>query len=139
MGPPPRALLERRTREMAIPCGEPGPFAQIMGAIDQAMWDMDARRARLPLWRHLGGAPRVQVYASGIGPDHAAEVAQAKHRQGYRAFKLKVGFGMERDVANLAALRSALGADATIMCDANQAWQPDEARGFIEQRVPHRP
>jgi D-galactarolactone cycloisomerase len=134
-----RALLERRTRQMAIQCGEPGPFAQITGAIDQAMWDMDARRAGLPLWRHLGGAPRVQVYASGIGPDHAVEVSQARHRQGYRAFKLKVGFGMERDVTNLAALRSALGADATIMCDANQAWQPNEARGCIEQLAPHRP
>jgi D-galactarolactone cycloisomerase len=116
-----RALLERRTRQMAIQCGEPGPFAQITGAIDQAMWDMDARRAGLPLWRHLGGTPRIRVYASGIGPDHVTEVAETKHRQGYRAFKLKVGFGMERDVANLAALRSALGANATIMCDANQA------------------
>jgi D-galactarolactone cycloisomerase len=134
-----RALLERLTRQMAIQCGEPGPFAQITGAIDQAMWDIDARRAGLPLWRHLGGTPRIRVYASGIGPDHVTEVAEAKRRQGYRAFKLKVGFGMERDVANLAALRSALGANATIMCDANQAWQPDEARGFIEQLAPHRP
>lgn len=134
-----RELLERRTRQMAIQCGEPGPFAQITGAIDQAMWDMDARRAGLPLWRHLGGAPRVRVYASGIGPDHAAEVAQAKRCEGYRAFKLKVGFGIERDTANLAELRSALGADALIMCDANQAWQPETAHRFIEQLAPYRP
>lgn len=134
-----RALLEQRTRQMAIQCGEPGPFAQITGAIDQAMWDMDARRAGLPLWRHLGGAPRVQVYASGLGPDHAVDVAQAKSRQGYRAFKLKVGFGMERDGANLADLRAALGADATIMCDSNQAWQPEDARECLEQLAPHRP
>jgi D-galactarolactone cycloisomerase len=134
-----RALLERRTRQMAIQCGEPGPFAQITGAIDQAMWDMNARRAGLPLWQHLGGTPHVQVYASGIGPDHAMEVAQAKRRQGYRAFKLKVGFSMERDVANLAELRSALGADATIMCDANQAWQAEEARDCIERLAPYRP
>ncbi|MEO6625898.1 MAG: mandelate racemase/muconate lactonizing enzyme family protein, partial [Burkholderiaceae bacterium] len=38
-----RALLEQQTRQMAIQCGEPGPFAQITGGVDQAMWDMAAR------------------------------------------------------------------------------------------------
>ena len=51
-----RAMLEARTRRMAIQCGEPGPFAQIIGGIDQALWDMSARRAGEPLWKHLGGA-----------------------------------------------------------------------------------
>src|SRR5688572_30104980 len=32
-----RSLLESRTRVMAIQCGEPGPFAQIIGGIDQAL------------------------------------------------------------------------------------------------------
>ncbi len=134
-----RALLEQRTRQMAIQCGEPGPFAQITGAVDQAMWDMTARRAGLPLWRHLGGTPRVRVYASGIGPDHVTTIVAGKHAQGYRAFKLKVGFGIERDVANLAALRTALGPCATLLCDANQAWRPEQARSFIAQLAPYRP
>ncbi len=72
---PVRALLDRRTRQMAIQCGEPGPFAQITGAVDQALWDLAARRAGVPLWRHLGGGNRVRVYASGIGPERVAEVA----------------------------------------------------------------
>ena len=120
-----RTLLDQRTRQMAIQCGEPGPFAQITGAVDQALWDMAARRAKLPLWQLLGGnSARVRVYASGIGPDKVVAVALAKQAQGYRAFKLKVGFGAERDMANLAAMRAALGTDAVIMCDANQAWPP---------------
>ncbi len=135
-----RALLERRTRQMAIQCGEPGPFAQVAGAIDQALWDMAARRAGVPLWKHLGGAQgRVRVYASGIGPEGVVEVALAKRDHGYRAWKLKVGFGPERDLANLAALREALGADATIMVDANQAWSPDEAPARIAALAPYRP
>ena len=134
-----RTLLEQRTRQMAIQCGEPGPFAQITGGIDQAMWDMAARRAGQPLWRHLGGTPCVRVYASGIGPHDVTQVAKRKFDQGYRAFKLKVGFGIDRDVANLAAMRAALGPDATIMCDANQAWRPDQAAGCIAQLAPHRP
>lgn len=135
-----RAMLERRTHALAIQCGEPGPFAQIAGAVDQALWDMAARRAGAPLWRHLGAAsPRVRVYASGIGPDRVTALALAKRAQGFRAFKLKVGFGPDRDRANLAAMREALGDEATIMLDANQAWSPDEAPARIAELASFRP
>ena len=132
-----RATLERRTHRMAIQCGEPGPFAQVIGAIDQAAWDMAARRAGVPLWRHLGGTdPKVRVYASGIGPDGVGAMALARRDEGYRAFKLKVGFGVERDRANLVEMRDALGEAATIMVDANQAWTPDEAPARIAEITP---
>ena len=135
-----RAMLDQRTRQMAIQCGEPGPFAQITAAVDQALWDMSARRAGVPLWQHLGGrSGKVRVYASGIGPDKVVEVMQAKHQAGYRAFKLKVGFSGERDVANLQAARMALGTDAIIMCDANQGWQPDDAPARIAALAPFNP
>lgn len=79
------------------------------------------------------------MYASGIGPDEVAEVALAKRDEGYRAYKLKVGFGPQRDVANLRALRVALGERATIMTDANQAWSPDDAAARIAELAPLRP
>ena len=134
-----RAMLEARTRRMAIQCGEPGPFAQIIGGIDQALWDMSARRAGAPLWRHLGGANRkVRVYASGLGPDAVGKTALAKQAQGFRAFKLKVGFSRERDRANTAELRDAVGASATLMADANQGWTPEQAPAQIEALAPFR-
>ena len=34
-----------------------------------------------------------------------------KRSEGYRAFKLKVGFGRERDLTNLKALRSVISVD----------------------------
>ncbi|MEO8753156.1 MAG: mandelate racemase/muconate lactonizing enzyme family protein [Casimicrobiaceae bacterium] len=136
---PVRAMLAERTRRMAIQCGEPGPFAQIAGAVDQALWDIAARRKGVPLWKHLGGQPRVRVYASGIGPEHVVETALAKRADGYRAFKLKVGFGKEKDVANLAAMRTALGDTATIMCDANQAWTTEDAATRLSELAPYRP
>jgi D-galactarolactone cycloisomerase len=132
-----RAMLEARTRRMAIQCGEPGPFAQIIGGIDQALWDMSARRAGEPLWKHLGGrSAKVRVYASGLGPDAVVEMALAKQAQGFRAFKLKVGFSRERDRANAAALRDALGAAATLMVDAKQAWSPEQAAAEIDALTP---
>jgi len=134
-----RALLERRTRQMAIQCGEPGPFAQLTGAIDQALHDLVARRAGVPLWKQLGGQPAVRVYASGIGPDHVDDIATGKRSEGYRAFKLKVGFGNDRDVANLAAMRAVLGPEVTIMLDANQAWTSAEAPARIAALAPYAP
>jgi len=127
------AELTRRFAVLAIQTGEHGPLHQIVAGVDMAMWDLFARRARRPLWQLLAGtdseaiAPPVQVYASGINPTDPDQLALQKRDEGYRAFKLKVGFGADRDLANLRLLRDALGQDATLMVDANQAWDFDEA------------
>jgi D-galactarolactone cycloisomerase len=138
-----REKLEAHVRRLAIQCGEPGPFAQIVGAFDQAMWDMAGRRAGQPLWKLLAtgdeGGNRVQVYASGLGPADVAATALRKRDEGYRAFKFKVGFGPEKDRANFAEVRAALGGEAVIMVDANQAWSPDEAMKRIAELAPFHP
>ncbi|MCG6206962.1 mandelate racemase/muconate lactonizing enzyme family protein [Rhodopseudomonas sp. HC1] len=119
--------LTQATAVLALQSGEAGPFAQTISGIDLAVWDLFARRQATPLWRLLGGAgPRIQVYASGLNPTGTEAMAEAALRQGYRALKLKVGFGAELDGANLAALRRLLG-DGPLAADANQAWSVDEA------------
>jgi L-alanine-DL-glutamate epimerase-like enolase superfamily enzyme len=76
----------------------------------------------------LGGAsPQMLVYASGLNPDEPEKLAARRYAEGHRAFKLKVGFGTERDRANLRALRGALGGNVTLMVDANQAWSLEAA------------
>lgn len=138
-----RERLESQVRKLAIQCGEPGPFAQVIGAIDQALWDMAGRRAAQPLWKLLATGPeggnRVRVYASGLGPGDVARNAVAKRDEGYRAFKFKVGFGAEKDLANFTEIRAALGDEAVVMVDANQAWSPDEALRRIAELAPFRP
>jgi D-galactarolactone cycloisomerase len=128
--------LSEGTAVLAIQSGEFGPIAQAIAAIDIAMHDLAARRAGLPLWRHLMGADApsdatatrtVPVYASGINPERPGERVQALRSAGYTAFKLKVGFGAERDVDNLAAVRAAAGTEAAVMVDANQAWDLETA------------
>uniref|UniRef100_C5D0S8 Mandelate racemase/muconate lactonizing protein n=1 Tax=Variovorax paradoxus (strain S110) TaxID=543728 RepID=C5D0S8_VARPS len=126
--------LTQRTAVLAIQSGEPGPMAQVIAGIDLALWDLCARRAGQPLWRYLGGAhDGVGVYASGINPDRPQDLAAARLAEGYRAFKLKIGFGRERDLANLAAMREVLGPGLPLMTDANQAWSLDEARAMAPQ------
>jgi D-galactarolactone cycloisomerase len=113
---------------LAIQSGEPGPVAQCVAGIDIAIWDLRARRAGKPLWLYLGGATsEISVYASGINPEHPETMAEMKQSEGYRAFKLKVGFGEERDLSNLTAMRAAVGQSSKLMVDANQAWSVETA------------
>ncbi|MBR1203720.1 MULTISPECIES: mandelate racemase/muconate lactonizing enzyme family protein [unclassified Bradyrhizobium] len=115
------------TEVLALQCGELGPFAQAISGIDLALWDLFARRLNVPLWRLLGGhSSRIKVYASGINPGGAAQTAEGALKRGHRALKLKVGFGAETDLANLAALRAIVGA-GMLAIDANQGWPVDQA------------
>lgn len=121
------ADLTAKTAVLAIQSAEPGPVAQCIAGLDIALWDLHARRLEQPLWRLLGGASgSVPVYASGLNPTAPEALAAQKLAEGYRAFKLKIGFGLERDQANLKALRAVIG-KAPLMVDANQAWDLDTA------------
>lgn len=134
------AATTAAVRVLAIQCGEPGSLAQVVAGVDIAMWDLVARRQQQPLWRMLGGhSGRVHVYASGLNPTQPERLALAKAAEGYTTFKLKVGFGAQRDVANLSNLRTALGDAANLMVDANQAWEVEEAIQMATQLAPMRP
>jgi D-galactarolactone cycloisomerase len=144
--------LTAKTAVLALQSGEPGPMAQAIAAVDIALHDLAARRAGEPLWRTLdrhGGRdgdrdadadpmprsarPAVTVYASGINPEGAGATVAGLRAAGHRAFKLKIGFGADRDLGNLAAARDAAGDDAALMADANQAWDVAEAMGMLER------
>lgn len=112
---------------LAIQTGEPGPIAQVIAGADIALWDLLGKRLGQPLWKVLGGSREIGTYASGLSPTEPEQLAAQKRAEGYRAFKLKVGFGLERDLANLRALRQLLGEDTPLMVDANQAWSVEEA------------
>ena len=122
------ATLSRRMHILSVQSGEPGPLAQVIAGLDIALWDLVAKKVGLPLWQLLGGeSPEVAVYASGLNPTSPEILATQRAQEGYTAFKLKVGFGEERDFMNLRAMREALGSNVQMMVDANQAWDLREA------------
>ena len=128
------AHMSTSTAVLAIQSGEPGPMAQVIAGVDLAIWDMLARRARLPLWKLLGGrSDEVPVYASGINPDRPQDRVAAKQAEGYRAFKLKIGFGEQRDLDNIQAVRELLPDGTELMLDANQAWDLATARHMVDR------
>ncbi len=128
----PLAVFERMsgaTAVLAIQSAEPGPFAQSIAGLDTAIWDLAGRVASAPVWRMLGGDdPEIGVYASGLNPTSPEVLAERRYADGYRAFKLKIGFGAERDIENLTRLRQVLGPDARLMVDVNQGWSLAQAK-----------
>jgi D-galactarolactone cycloisomerase len=134
------AELSRALRTLALQTGEPGPLAQVVAGLDLALWDLVARRAGLPLHRLLGGERRsVAVYASGIDPALAAETVARARAEGHRRFKVKIGFGAERDLQAIRATRESLAPGELFMVDANQRWALDEARAAARAIAPCEP
>lgn len=125
------------------------------GGIDMALWDLCARHAGQPLYNLLGGTVRDSVdyfyYLHWDTPDGIAAQGKAGRAAGYSVFYLKVGVDAAAEEAMLLALRDAIGDDALIRLDANQAWSVPQAvhllarwhdmvrLDFIEAPVPIHP
>lgn len=113
--------------------GRGGLAVHAISAVDVALWDLEARRREIPLWRLLGGHhANVPAYAGGIDLQFPLERLQAQTEQnlaaGFRAIKMKVGRPrLSEDVARVAAIREVIGDDVTLMVDANMRWRVDEA------------
>jgi L-alanine-DL-glutamate epimerase-like enolase superfamily enzyme len=129
--------LTAKTHVLGLQTGEPGPLAQVIAGVDVAIWDLVAKRAQQPLWQLLEGERTVAVYASGIHPNDAPRLVDVKAKEGYTAFKLKVGFDDGKDEQSVRQLRDHVGADAVLMVDANQAWSLERARSMIAKLEPY--
>jgi L-alanine-DL-glutamate epimerase-like enolase superfamily enzyme len=129
-----RGLWERMIRASFKP-GNEGATAIGIAAIDNALWDLRAKIAGVPLWKFFGALePRVPAYASGLdGPLNDEELRtyyESMAARGVRAGKLKVGFGVDADLRRLTIMHDALGGAVvrpTLLVDANEFWSPKQA------------
>lgn len=119
-------------------CSEVTVVAQALAAVDLALWDLAGRRTREPVWRLLGagaaGPVIVNRTIAASDRSRAAEEAAQARADGFGVVKVKVGLG--DDAARLAAIRAFAGPDMAIRIDANGAWSPDEARGWLRVLEP---
>jgi O-succinylbenzoate synthase len=92
-------------------------------AIETACWDLEAKRASMPLWRHLGGA-RDEI-ASGVSigiqdsPEQLLEKIAREVEAGYRRIKIKIKPGWDSRIVE--RVRAAFP-DIPLMVDANSAY-----------------
>lgn len=100
------------------------PYA--MTAFEEALLDLLARRAGVPVLELLGGRRRDAVpVAHSIGllaDDDVLAEADAVAAAGIRTVKVKVGEDPERDVRVIRAVAEVLGGRAALAVDANQGW-----------------
>ncbi|MFB6174124.1 MAG: mandelate racemase/muconate lactonizing enzyme family protein [Halobacteriales archaeon] len=135
--------LARDMRARTIYYGELGMSAWPRAAIDVACWDLKGKAAGEPLYKLLGGDdPRVRAYASSMDATRDREELPELHGQyageGFTAFKTKVGDNApEREAERVRAVREAVGEDADIFVDANQAWTVKEAIDVVERMDRH--
>lgn len=123
------AETAQRLQVLRLQCDEPGPLDQALAGLDMALWDLTARRAEKPLHALLGdaGMTAMPAYASGINHPGIAETIARTRAEGYRAFKIKIGFGAERDAANVEEALNALRPGERLAVDVNQGWSPEKA------------
>lgn len=113
--------------------GRGGPTVLAQSALDIALWDLKAKRAKLPLWKFLGGYDSaVPCYAGGIDLELSVKdllkQTDENLEKGFRAIKYKSGRdAMSEDLERARAMRKHLGDDFPLMTDANMKWSADEA------------
>jgi O-succinylbenzoate synthase len=96
-------------------------------AIENALWDAEARQKRQPLWKLLGGTRREIACGVSIGiqdsPEQLLEKIQTEVAAGYRRIKVKVKPGWDTNV--LEKIRAGWP-DIELSCDANSAYTLDQ-------------
>ncbi|WP_317855236.1 mandelate racemase/muconate lactonizing enzyme family protein [Chakrabartyella piscis] len=111
--------------------GQKGSCIQAISAVDNALWDLKGKYTHLPVYQLLGGARRDKIlpYATGFyhtkTDNQEALLVEEAHKYltaGFKAMKMKIGFGIENDIQMVKTVREAIGPDIKLMVDANHAY-----------------
>ncbi|HET9184972.1 MAG TPA: mandelate racemase/muconate lactonizing enzyme family protein [Solirubrobacterales bacterium] len=95
-------------------------------AVSTALLDLEEKRRGT---KGAGAPVRCNATLVSGPPDQVAADATRWAKAGFGTFKLKVGAG--DDVAQVEAVRAALGSEARIRLDANASWTLDEATRIL--------
>ena len=105
-----------------------------IGAVETAIWDLEAKKANVPLWKHLGGTRAEINCGVSIGlqesPKILLEKVACELESGYQRIKLKIKPG--QDIELVKAVRSHFP-DITLSVDANSAYELERDIELFEQ------
>ena len=98
-----------------------------IGGVETAVWDLEAKKAGVSLWQHLGGTRSEINCGVSIGiqksPEVLLEVVGRELASGYQRIKLKIKPG--QDIEFVKIIRSHFP-DILLSVDANSAYRLDE-------------
>lgn len=129
--------------------GRSGSVMRAISILDIALWDLNARSAKLPLYQYLGAyvTDKVPAYASGgyylegKTPKKLGDELRSYVDAGFKAVKMKVGrLTPAEEEARIKAARAAVGPDVHLMLDANNAWSDvPTALRYMKRYEPYDP
>jgi len=111
----------------------------VIAGVDVALWDLKGKSLGLPICALLGGAYRraVRLYASKVPgltdvnddeeTDLLIERLRSLKKEGYTAFKLGGGLGVETDIRSVEVARETVGAECKIMFDTGCIYDFEDA------------
>ena len=109
-----------------------GFYIEALSGVDIAIWDLTGKLLHKPISKLLGGKYRdkLECYASSIRfkkPSDITSEVQKVIEDGFTKVKLKIGRGVDEDIAAVKAVRDNFGDAVKIMVDANSGFNVSSA------------
>lgn len=119
-----------------------GYYVDALAGLDIALWDLCGQLTGLSIATLLGGGRRTKLpaYVSGLPRATLAErcgLAEDWVSRGFRAIKFAAAVSDEGIVAEMAALREAVGPNIDLMVDLHWKFEAAEAIRLIRQLEPY--
>lgn len=113
-----------------------GFYVDALAALDIAIWDLRGKVANLPIYSLLGSARhrRMPAYVSGLPRatrQERAELAREWIGKGFDMVKFAAAVATEGEVAEIKAIREAVGPGPKIICDMHWRYTAHEAIQLI--------
>lgn len=126
------STMYRRTLDYA----RRGVLVSAISAIDVALWDLKGKVLDQPVYMLMGGKKQecITPYATGLYftkcenmVDKLRDEALLYVDMGFKALKMKVGLGIEKDIELVKTIRETIGDEMELMIDSNHAYNLREA------------
>lgn len=107
-----------------------------LAGVEIACWDLIGKSLGVPVHALFGGRVRDHVEFMAFVPYHPDTQrveAEARRfaREGYRTLYIKGGFGEDKDIAAMEAMRRGGGPGKLLRIDPNENWTPDVALRMV--------
>jgi D(-)-tartrate dehydratase len=127
--------------------GGHGERCGAVGLIDAATWDLAAKRAKVPLWRHLSKVEPVKNNGGGVADVYASGGHYRPHKDveslcddvrramadGHRRFKIKIGgAALSTDLKRIEAVLKILEPHMSLAVDGNNGFDLATALNYIQ-------